>query len=192
MSNTRYNLKRKVADMPPVTAEVFQEKVLFQRNQVWDFQCFGSKWRFALQTEERALSHSNYCSSCRKQFGNDSAYSNHLQSKKHKALKLSCWEKLFVFIVVVWKTEKQNRIRKWTVGGMAHFTEPFMILVLNCRNSMMRRQTLALPKWKWYKPYNNYHDQNASVLITIGCRQWWRQLGRRSTRHWRMLVLFAC
>ena len=30
----RYNLKRKVADMPPVTAENFAERVLAQRTQV--------------------------------------------------------------------------------------------------------------------------------------------------------------
>ena len=30
----RYNLKRKVADMPPVTAENFQERVLAQRTAV--------------------------------------------------------------------------------------------------------------------------------------------------------------
>ena len=30
----RYNLKRKVAEMPPVTAENFQERVLAQRKQV--------------------------------------------------------------------------------------------------------------------------------------------------------------
>lgn len=31
----RYNLKRKVAELPPVTAAVFQTKVLAQRQQVW-------------------------------------------------------------------------------------------------------------------------------------------------------------
>ena len=31
----RYNLKRKVAELPPVTAEVFQQKVLAQRAQVF-------------------------------------------------------------------------------------------------------------------------------------------------------------
>ena len=30
----RYNLKRKVADLPPVTAENFQQRVLAQRQQV--------------------------------------------------------------------------------------------------------------------------------------------------------------
>ncbi len=32
----RYNLKRKVADMPPVTAENFQKRVLAQRAQVYN------------------------------------------------------------------------------------------------------------------------------------------------------------
>lgn len=66
----RYNLKRKVAALPPVTAEEFQKRVLQQR----------SAEENALQENEVVL----YCNTCRKNFGSENAYHNHLNSKKHK------------------------------------------------------------------------------------------------------------
>ena len=44
----RYNLKRKVADLPPVTAENFQQRVLAQREQV----CLGLPDFLCQNTEE--------------------------------------------------------------------------------------------------------------------------------------------
>ncbi|XP_078395265.1 cytoplasmic 60S subunit biogenesis factor ZNF622 [Cetorhinus maximus] len=64
----RYNLKRKVADMPPVTAENFQERVLAQRAAV----------------EEQNKGTATDCSSCGKRFATFNAYDNHLKSKKHQ------------------------------------------------------------------------------------------------------------
>lgn len=64
----RYNLKRKVAELPPVTAEEFQRRVHSQRDA--DQQV----------TQDTTV----YCSACRKSFGNKNAYENHLNSKKHK------------------------------------------------------------------------------------------------------------
>lgn len=63
----RYNLKRKIVDLPPVTAEVFQERVLEQR---------------ALAAKQET-SNSCYCPHCRKKFGSEKSFENHLQSKKH-------------------------------------------------------------------------------------------------------------
>ncbi|XP_040209473.1 zinc finger protein 622 [Rana temporaria] len=63
----RYNLKRKVADMPPVTAENFQERVLAQRAVV----------------EEQGKETATYCTVCSKRFSTFNAYENHLKSKKH-------------------------------------------------------------------------------------------------------------
>ncbi|MEQ2214012.1 hypothetical protein XENOCAPTIV_025857, partial [Xenoophorus captivus] len=66
----RYNLKRKVADMPPVTAENFQERVLTQR-----------------ATAEQQLSDAaatESCAVCNKKFSSANAYQNHLQSHKHQ------------------------------------------------------------------------------------------------------------
>ncbi|XP_072365661.1 cytoplasmic 60S subunit biogenesis factor ZNF622-like isoform X1 [Scyliorhinus torazame] len=64
----RYNLKRKVADMPPVTAENFQERLLSQRAAV----------------EERNKGTATDCTSCGKRFATFNAYENHLKSKKHQ------------------------------------------------------------------------------------------------------------
>lgn len=64
----RYNLKRRVAELPPVTAEEFQKRVIQQR-----------------AADEQALQTTTlYCSACRKQFNTDQSYGNHLNSKKHK------------------------------------------------------------------------------------------------------------
>lgn len=64
----RYNLKRKVAELQPVTAEEFQKRVAQQK--------------FA---EEEALQdHSLYCRACKKYFKTQNAHDNHLNSKKHK------------------------------------------------------------------------------------------------------------
>ncbi|KAI4883559.1 hypothetical protein NFI96_014681 [Prochilodus magdalenae] len=66
----RYNLKRKVADMPPVTAENFQERVLAQRA--------------AAEQQQNQQGHGfSACSTCNKKFSTENAYSNHLQSHKH-------------------------------------------------------------------------------------------------------------
>ncbi|XP_026793121.3 cytoplasmic 60S subunit biogenesis factor ZNF622 isoform X2 [Pangasianodon hypophthalmus] len=65
----RYNLKRKVANMPPVTAENFQERVLAQR---------------AAAEQQLADTHSlATCTTCNKKFSSANAYNNHLQSHKH-------------------------------------------------------------------------------------------------------------
>ncbi|XP_028282829.1 zinc finger protein 622 [Parambassis ranga] len=66
----RYNLKRKVADMPPVTAENFQERVLAQRAAAEQ------------QLTDAAVSEG--CSICNKKFSSANAYQNHLQSHKHQ------------------------------------------------------------------------------------------------------------
>lgn len=64
----RYNLKRRVAELPPVTAEEFQRRVIQQRT-----------------ADEQALQETTtYCVACRKQFISDKSYDNHLNSKKHK------------------------------------------------------------------------------------------------------------
>uniref|UniRef100_A0A1A8D6K8 Zinc finger protein 622 n=1 Tax=Nothobranchius kadleci TaxID=1051664 RepID=A0A1A8D6K8_NOTKA len=66
----RYNLKRKVADMPPVTAENFQERVLVQRAAAEQ------------QLTDAAITEG--CSICNKKFSSTNAYQNHLQSHKHQ------------------------------------------------------------------------------------------------------------
>lgn len=64
----RYNLKRKVAELPPVFAEEFVNRVHAQRNDEQK------------ATEDK----SKYCDACHKNFNNEKSFDNHLNSKKHK------------------------------------------------------------------------------------------------------------
>lgn len=64
----RYNLKRKVSELPPVTAEEFQKRVLQQR----------------ISDEQAQQEITLYCNVCRKQFISEKSHENHLNSKKHK------------------------------------------------------------------------------------------------------------
>ena len=57
-----------MAELPPVTAETFKQKVLTQR---------------AADAKARER-HSHYCEACRKAFASDKSYESHLRSKKHK------------------------------------------------------------------------------------------------------------
>ncbi|KAJ1982560.1 pre-60S factor rei1 [Dimargaris verticillata] len=66
----RYNLKRKMAELPPVTADNFAQRVLAQQ---------------AKQTEEATKGgFSARCNLCQKAYSSQNAYNSHLSSKKHK------------------------------------------------------------------------------------------------------------
>jgi pre-60S factor REI1 len=69
----RYNLKRKVAELPPVSVDSFQEKVQLLKNQ----EAVQS-----LKVEEM------FCKLCQKHF-NSQSHANHVQSNKHKELAAS-------------------------------------------------------------------------------------------------------
>ncbi|XP_070498694.1 cytoplasmic 60S subunit biogenesis factor ZNF622 [Chironomus tepperi] len=64
----RYNLKRKVSELPPLTAEEFQDRVLQARQSDLESQ------------KDESL----YCKACKKFFKTKNAHDNHLNSKKHK------------------------------------------------------------------------------------------------------------
>jgi len=65
----RYNLKRKVVNLTPVTLEKFRERQLLQEKQ----------------EQESAKSHETcFCKPCNKVFNTSNALENHIQSKKHK------------------------------------------------------------------------------------------------------------
>lgn len=68
----RYNLKRRVASLPPLTSEVFAEKVLANKAT-------------AAATAARA-SFEKRCEPCDKTYYSEGAYVNHLGSQKHKQL----------------------------------------------------------------------------------------------------------
>ncbi|XP_038202236.1 zinc finger protein 622-like [Arvicola amphibius] len=65
-----YNLRRKVANMAPVTAEGFQERLLAQR----------------AVAEEESKGTATYCKVCCKKFATFNAYENHLKSRRHAEL----------------------------------------------------------------------------------------------------------
>lgn len=62
----RYNLKRKVADLPPLSVEEFKKRVTEH------------------QKDEKPSQDSLQCKSCKKHFSSQNQYDNHLNSKKHK------------------------------------------------------------------------------------------------------------
>ena len=66
----RYNLKRKTADLDPVAFDNFQERMKMQLQS----------------TAEAAVAEAftGVCRPCGKRFNSENAYSNHLNSKKHK------------------------------------------------------------------------------------------------------------
>nr|XP_020145605.1 zinc finger protein 622 isoform X2 [Microcebus murinus] len=66
----RYNLRRKVANMAPVTAEGFQERVRAQR----------------AVAEQESKGSATYCTVCSKKFASFNAYENHLKSRRHVEL----------------------------------------------------------------------------------------------------------
>jgi len=64
----RYNLKRKIAELPPVTFGEFNRIVQFHTEKREE------------KLQEKILA----CQACSKSFSSDNAYENHLKSKKHK------------------------------------------------------------------------------------------------------------
>ncbi|EJD52387.1 hypothetical protein AURDEDRAFT_55420 [Auricularia subglabra TFB-10046 SS5] len=64
----RYNMKRRVAGLPPVSADAFNEKVLERRAQT------------AITLSAKDMT----CDVCRKVYTTENAYLSHLNSKKHK------------------------------------------------------------------------------------------------------------
>lgn len=84
----RYNLKRKVAEMPPVTAENFQERVMAQRA--------------AAEQQLSDAAATEGCAVCNKRFSSVNAHQNHLQSHKHQQA-----EKL-ALLAAQKKVEKMN------------------------------------------------------------------------------------
>lgn len=66
----RYNMKRRVANLPPVKADVFNAKILERRA--------------ALAHEAQTAITPDKCEACDKKFASQNAHRDHLNSKKHK------------------------------------------------------------------------------------------------------------
>lgn len=69
-SDSRYNLKRRVATLPPISAEVFSEKVI--------------QARAATTAETDKAYFEKSCEACNKTYYSENAYQNHILSQKHK------------------------------------------------------------------------------------------------------------
>ncbi|KAI8631333.1 C2H2 type zinc-finger-domain-containing protein [Xylariaceae sp. FL1651] len=67
----RYNLKRRVASLPPISSEVFTEKVL--------------QARATTTAEADRASFQQLCEVCQRTYYSDNSYRNHISSQKHKA-----------------------------------------------------------------------------------------------------------
>eukprot|EP00123_Amoebidium_parasiticum_P000234 comp10563_c0_seq1/m.5270 comp10563_c0_seq1/g.5270 ORF comp10563_c0_seq1/g.5270 comp10563_c0_seq1/m.5270 type:complete len:373 (-) comp10563_c0_seq1:344-1462(-) len=68
----RYNLKRKVVGMAPVTAEGFQQRLEHQQEKT--------------VLEKQAEEYSGQCKACNKVYSTENQYNNHMASKKHKEM----------------------------------------------------------------------------------------------------------
>ena len=66
----RYNLKRRVASLPPLSSEIFTEKVL------------ANKASAAASAAKASFEKS--CAACEKTYFSENAYANHLNSQKHR------------------------------------------------------------------------------------------------------------
>lgn len=75
----RYNLKRRVASLPPISSEVFTEKVL--------------QARATTSAEADKASFERLCSVCQKTYFSENSYRNHIGSSKHKAKELALLSK---------------------------------------------------------------------------------------------------
>ncbi|CAL1673203.1 unnamed protein product [Lasius platythorax] len=67
----RYNLHRKVSELPPITLEAFEQKSTVYRTGDTD-------------KDKDKEKKNQKCKMCRKKFGSEKQYSNHLVSKNHK------------------------------------------------------------------------------------------------------------
>ncbi|KLO18397.1 hypothetical protein SCHPADRAFT_866780 [Schizopora paradoxa] len=68
----RYNMKRRVASLPPVSAAIFNQKVLERRQD----------------TAVMSSALGSFCDACRKNYSTENAYRSHLNSKKHREAEL--------------------------------------------------------------------------------------------------------
>ncbi|KAF8518797.1 C2H2 type zinc-finger-domain-containing protein [Gautieria morchelliformis] len=90
----RYNMKRRVASLPPITAAMFNQKVLQRRAET------------AVTTSPKGAT----CEVCNKVYTTENAYRSHMNSKKHKEneLKTSPQQKVLTSSASVTKSELPN------------------------------------------------------------------------------------
>ena len=99
----RYNLKRKLAEMVPVTAEEFKQRVLDKQAQVKESQ------------QDSATT----CKVCSKRFSTANAFTNHMQSKKHKEVEARITRQVEAEVCILMDSEQSEVYshRAWAVEG---------------------------------------------------------------------------
>lgn len=90
-----YNLKRKVADLRPVSAQEFAEKVLAVQNES--------------KVEQAKAKFEKICAVCDKSYFSENSYTNHLQSKRHR----DC---------VVMKEQRERKVKSPSDSMLSTFT----------------------------------------------------------------------
>ncbi|KAI0133540.1 pre-60S factor REI1 [Xylariales sp. AK1849] len=76
----RYNLKRRVASLPPISSEVFTEKVI--------------QARAATTAEADKAGFQQVCDVCQRTYFSENSYRNHIGSRQHKAKELALQRKV--------------------------------------------------------------------------------------------------
>ena len=71
LARSRYNLKRRVASLPPISSEVFTDKVL--------------QARAATTAEADRAGFQQVCDVCQRTYYSENSYRNHISSQKHRA-----------------------------------------------------------------------------------------------------------
>ncbi|KAJ3333618.1 hypothetical protein HDU76_006108 [Blyttiomyces sp. JEL0837] len=121
----RYNLKRKVAELPPVSQENFVERVAAQQQKA---------------TEDSAKSSfSATCEACSKTYSSENAYGNHLTSKKHKESQ-ALWEKRQADLSKAIPNSKQETAIK-IEGSTSSSTAPSINRPTNWRIQLAQAKT---------------------------------------------------
>ncbi|KAI1299681.1 hypothetical protein EDD11_006443 [Mortierella claussenii] len=102
----RYNLKRKMVELPPVSAEMFTQKVVAQQQKAAEDQAAA---------EAGLNNNSSHCKACRKSFSSENAYQNHVASKKHKEMEAKFKANPPVIVEKPTKSDVESITSKMTV-----------------------------------------------------------------------------
>ncbi|CEF64072.1 Zinc finger protein 622 [Strongyloides ratti] len=108
----RYNLKRKEADLPPITFKLFEEK----------------KEQFTVQKKQEIINSTTqvntYCAACGKLFKSINSYNTHISSKRHKENEIKFKEKQQdTESAIVYTVSKKNKAIGVTKTNDVHMNE---------------------------------------------------------------------
>uniref|UniRef100_A0A0N5BFR1 C2H2-type domain-containing protein n=1 Tax=Strongyloides papillosus TaxID=174720 RepID=A0A0N5BFR1_STREA len=108
----RYNLKRKEAELPPITYKLFEEK----------------REQFTIQKKQEIIDATTqvntYCAACGKLFKSTNSYDTHVNSKRHKENEIKFKEKQQDSeSVIVYKVSKKGKANVSTKTNDVHMNE---------------------------------------------------------------------